>query len=68
MTQPFYAPAISSLLLLDLDYNAASICREIDGRVLFIDNKLVGRVVRLEDNVDGTCGVGVAFLKKAVSR
>ena len=58
------APDISSLLVLDVDYSTASVCREIDERALILDNKLIGRVVRLEDNYDGTCGVGVAFVTR----
>jgi hypothetical protein len=50
---------------MDLDYETVSICNEIEDRVLILDNKLIGRVVRLEDNQDGTCGVGVAFIKKS---
>ena len=59
------APDISSLLALDLDFKTTSICEEIEQRVLVLDNKVIGRVVRIEDNEDGTCGIGVAFLKKS---
>jgi len=55
-------PNISSLLVLDVDYKIASICEEIENHVLILDNKIIGRVVRIEDNADGTCGVGVAFV------
>jgi hypothetical protein len=58
-------PDISSLLVLDLDYKTATICKEIEERVLILGNKLIGRVVRIEDNEDGTCGIGVAFVKKS---
>lgn len=59
------APDISSLLALDLDFKTASVCEEIEQSVLVLDNKVIGRVVRIEDNEDGTCGIGVAFLKKS---
>ena len=58
-------PNISSLLVLDLDIRTAAICQEIETHALIIDNKLLARVVRIEDNEDGTCGVGVAFVTKA---
>lgn len=57
-------PEISSIVALDLDYKTASICKEIEKRALTSKNKLIGRVVRIEDNEDGTWGVGVAFIKK----
>ena len=59
------APEISSLIMLDLDYKTASICHEIEKRALIKNNKLLGRVTRIEDNGDGTCGVGVAFVTKS---
>lgn len=59
------APAIASLLVLNLDYRTASICKEIEKRALILDNKLVGRVVRIEDNGDDTLGIGVAFVTKS---
>ena len=64
ITQVGKVPEISSLIVLDLDYQTASICKEIENMALIVDNKLVGRVVRIEDNEDGTCGVGVAFVRK----
>ena len=57
-------PAISSLVVLDLDYRTANICKEIEEKALMIGNKLIGRVARIEDNSDGTFGVGVAFVRK----
>ena len=65
ITNTAKAPDISTLLVMDLDYRTATICREIDNSVLLMGNKLVGKVVRIEDNEDGTCGVGVAFVTKA---
>lgn len=58
-------PRISSLLLLDLDYRTANICHEIEKRALILNNKLFGKVVRIEDNDEGTCNVGVAFITKS---
>jgi hypothetical protein len=40
--------------VLDLDYKTATICKEIEERVLILGNKRIGRVVRIEDNEDGT--------------
>lgn len=57
-------PEISSLLVLDLDYRTARICEEIESRALILNDKLVGKVVRIEENDDGFYNVGVAFIKK----
>ena len=59
------APNISSLLVLDVDYRTASICHEIEDNAMIVNNKILGKVVRIEDNENGTCNVGVAFLKKS---
>lgn len=64
-TEVLKAPVIASLLVLDLDYRTASICKEIEGRALILENKLIGRVVRIEDNGDDTLGIGVAFVTKS---
>jgi hypothetical protein len=58
------APKIGSVVVLDLDYRTAAICSEVDERALILDNKLIGRVVRLEDNGNDTFDVGVAFVTK----
>ncbi len=58
-------PAISSLLAMDLDFRTANVCQEIEDRALILNDKLIGRVVRIEDNEDGTCGIGVAFVTKS---
>ena len=57
-------PNLSSFLIVDLDYHTAAVCKEIETRAMLVDNKLLGRVVRIEDNEDGTFGIGVAFVKK----
>ena len=59
------APQISSFLLLDLDYQTASVCEEIEDRALIVNNKLLGKVVRIEDNENGSWDVGVAFVTKS---
>ena len=58
-------PEIASLVVLDLDYRTATVCQEIENQALVLENKLIGRVVRIEDNEDETCGVGVAFVKRS---
>lgn len=57
-------PEISSILTLNLDYRTSHVCQEIEERALIVDNKLLGKVVRIEDADDGTWDVGVAFIKK----
>ena len=58
-------PEIASIIALDLDYRTTNICREIEGEALIINNRLIGKVVRIEENDDGTHDIGVAFLKKS---
>jgi c-di-GMP-binding flagellar brake protein YcgR len=65
LTNAEKVPEISSLIMIDLDYKTANICHEIERRALIKNNKLLGRVMRIEDNGDGTCGVGVAFVTKS---
>jgi hypothetical protein len=68
MSQLGRIPEIASLVVIDLDYRTVGICKEIEKRALILDNKIVGRVVRIEDNEDGTCDVGVAFVTRADSQ
>lgn len=58
-------PEIASLVVLDLDYKTAGVCQEIEDKALILDNKIIGRVVRIEDNEDDTCEIGVAFVKRS---
>ena len=57
-------PNISSLLVLDLDYRTAQICQEIEENAMIVNNRLFGKVVRIEDDDSGFYNVGVAFIKK----
>jgi PilZ domain len=58
-------PELSSLLVLDLDYRTTLVCQEIEEKALIVNNKLLGKVVRIEDTDDGRYDVGVAFIKKS---
>lgn len=60
-----YLPEISSLMIIDLDYRTTRICQEIEENALIVNDKLLGKVVRIEDNDDGKYNVGVAFIKKS---
>jgi hypothetical protein len=57
-------PAISSIVVLDLDYRTSRICEEIEENACIMDDKLIGKVARIEDNDDGSYDIGVAFVKK----
>jgi hypothetical protein len=57
-------PNVSNLLLLELEYHTASICRELERRSLIARNRFLGKVVRVVDNLDGTSDVGVALVPK----
>jgi len=59
-----YLPAISSIIALDLDYRTTRICQEIEANALIVNNKIVGKVVRIEEDADGLYGVGVAFIRR----
>jgi c-di-GMP-binding flagellar brake protein YcgR len=54
-------PKLSSILWMDLDIRTLKICQEIENRALMVNNGLVGRVVRVEEE-GGTYNVGVCFL------
>lgn len=56
-------PRISSLLLLDLDYRVTQICKEVEENALIVNNRLFGKVVRIEETSSGY-DIGVAFVRK----
>ena len=58
-------PKLSSIVMIDLDYRTSQICREIESRVMMLENKLIGKVVRIEDAGEGFYDIGVAFIKKS---
>ena len=60
-----YPPRLSSIIILDVDYRTTMLCEEIEERALILNNKLLGKVVRIEDNDNGSYDVGVAFVKKS---
>lgn len=60
-----YLPKISSIVAIDLDYRTSRVCQEIEDRAMIVDNKMVGKIVRIEENDDGAYDVGVAFVKKS---
>ncbi len=57
-------PALSSLVWLNLDIRTLKICQEIENRALVLNNGLVGRVVRVEEDnhTHNSYDVGVCFL------
>jgi len=58
-------PDLSSIIVLDIDYHTTRICEEIESSAIILNNRLLGKVVRIEDNDDGSYDVGVAFIKKS---
>ncbi len=60
-----YPPRLSSIIVLDVDYHTSRLCEEIEDRALILNNKLLGKVVRIEDNDNGSYDVGVAFVRKS---
>ncbi|MDD5680084.1 MAG: PilZ domain-containing protein [Candidatus Omnitrophica bacterium] len=59
------APQLSSLLVLDLDYQTARVCEEIEKNALIVNNRVLGKVVRIEEKDSGIYDVGVAFVTKS---
>lgn len=59
-----FVPALSSIVVLEMDYRTTRICQEIEESALIVKNRIIGKVVRIEDSGDGVYGVGVAFIKK----
>lgn len=58
-------PRISSIIWMNLDLNTIQICQEIENRALFFNNGVVGRVVRVEEDVhNNVYDVGVCFVTK----
>ena len=60
-----YPPRLSSIIILDVDYRTTMLCSEIEERALILNNKLLGKVVRIEDNDNGSYDIGVAFINKS---
>ena len=57
-------PPISSILWMNVDLRTLNICKEIENRALIFNNGLLGKVVRVEEDVRNmnTYDVGVCFL------
>ena len=60
------APKLSSIVWLSLDFRTLKICQEIEGRALIMNNGILGKVVRVEEDIDNgnAYDVGVCFLRK----
>lgn len=58
-------PEIASIVMIDLDTRTCNICREIERHALAVGNKLIGKIVRVEESGGGQYDVGVAFVKKS---
>lgn len=59
-------PTLSSLVWLNLDMRTLKICQEIESRALILNNGILGKVVRVEEDLDknDSYDVGVCFLRK----
>jgi len=64
-TDKEHIPDLSSLLILDLDYRTAKACADLEDRALIVNNKLLGKVVRIERKDSENVDVGVAFINKS---
>ena len=59
-----FLPEISSIAVIELDIRTSNICKEIEKRALVVGNKMLGKVVRVEDAGDGQYDIGVVFIRK----
>ena len=57
-------PQLSSILWMNLDIRTLKICQEIEKRAIVLNNGLLGRVVRVEEDIKNKkiYEVGVCFL------
>ena len=63
---PTNPPAISSILWMDLDIRTLKICQEIENRALVFNEGILGKVVRVEEDLrtGNSYDVGVCFLTR----
>lgn len=66
-TDKAHIPDLSSILILDLDYRMARVCEALEKRALIVNNKLLGKVVRIQRVPGDAINVGVAFIRKSDS-
>ena len=52
------------ILWLSFDKSILIICEEIESRTLIYQNGIIGKVVRIENNINGTFSVGVKFITR----
>jgi calcineurin-like phosphoesterase family protein len=52
------------ILWLSFDKSILFICEEIESRTLIYQNGIIGKVVRIENNTDGSFSVGVKFITR----
>ena len=59
-------PKLSSILWLNLDLRTLKICQEIESRALIMNNGILGKVVRVEEDVDDSKAydIGICFIRK----
>ena len=57
-------PKLSSIVWMNLDIRTLSICQEIEKKALILNKGLVGKVVRVEEDMQDTSAydIGVCFL------
>ena len=60
-----YPLRLSSMIVLEIDYRTTKLCEEIEDRALIMNNKLLAKVVRIEDNDNGSFDIGIAFVRKS---
>ena len=64
-TDKNHVPDLSSILILDLDYRTARVCGELEKHALIVNNKLLGKVVRVQRARNDAIDIGVAFITKS---
>jgi hypothetical protein len=61
-------PKIASILWMDIDLRTLQICKEIEKRAVVYERGLLGRVVRLEEDLEtDSYKIGVCFVTQDIS-
>ncbi|MDD4941703.1 MAG: PilZ domain-containing protein [Candidatus Omnitrophica bacterium] len=55
---------VEDVLWLSFNKSVLELCAELDRHSFFYQNGVVGKVVRVEDNRDGTFNVGIHFITR----
>ena len=60
-----HPPQLSSIVWMSMDMRTLKICQEIESKALILNHGVLGKVVRVEEDIDkdNTYDIGVCFLR-----